>query len=69
MWVKNNWLSNSSAGDNGIYVGKQVCVFLEQTVYSMATFPFPQLAELREKYTYNITPFPAAVKSIGRCVT
>ncbi|KAG7320331.1 hypothetical protein KOW79_016184 [Hemibagrus wyckioides] len=38
---------------------------LMQTVYSMATFPFPQLAELREKYTYNITPFPAAVKSIG----
>ncbi|NWJ05619.1 TBC30 protein, partial [Crypturellus undulatus] len=34
-----------------------------QTVYSMAQFPFPQLAELREKYTYNITPFPAAVKS------
>ncbi|TSK13217.1 TBC1 domain family member 30 [Bagarius yarrelli] len=38
---------------------------LMQTVYSMATFPFPQLAELREKYTYNITPFPAAVKSIS----
>ncbi|KAM4036112.1 TBC1 domain family member 30 isoform 2-T2 [Anomaloglossus baeobatrachus] len=36
---------------------------LMQTVYSMATFPFPQLAELREKYTYNITPFPAPVKS------
>lgn len=34
-----------------------------QTVYSMAQFPFPQLAELREKYTYNITPFPAPVKS------
>ncbi|XP_041873783.1 TBC1 domain family member 30 isoform X2 [Corvus hawaiiensis] len=36
---------------------------LMQTVYTMAQFPFPQLAELREKYTYNITPFPAAVKS------
>ncbi|KAM5170980.1 TBC1 domain family member 30 isoform 2-T2 [Mantella aurantiaca] len=36
---------------------------LMQTVYSMAPFPFPQLAELREKYTYNITPFPAPVKS------
>ncbi|XP_063111144.1 TBC1 domain family member 30 isoform X3 [Cavia porcellus] len=36
---------------------------LMQTVYSMAPFPFPQLAELREKYTYNITPFPAAVKA------
>ncbi|KFP25646.1 TBC1 domain family member 30, partial [Colius striatus] len=33
------------------------------TVYTMAQFPFPQLAELREKYTYNITPFPAAIKS------
>uniref|UniRef100_A0A8D0H7H6 TBC1 domain family member 30 n=1 Tax=Sphenodon punctatus TaxID=8508 RepID=A0A8D0H7H6_SPHPU len=42
---------------------------LMQTVYSMAQFPFPQLAELREKYTYNITPFPAAVKAgsgVGR---
>lgn len=29
----------------------------------MAVFPFPQLAELREKYTYNITPFPTSVKS------
>ncbi|XP_030301148.1 TBC1 domain family member 30 isoform X2 [Calypte anna] len=36
---------------------------LMQTVYTMAQFPFPQLSELREKYTYNITPFPAAVKS------
>ncbi|XP_025925815.1 TBC1 domain family member 30 isoform X2 [Apteryx rowi] len=36
---------------------------LMQSVYTMAQFPFPQLAELREKYTYNITPFPAAVKS------
>ncbi|XP_061495812.1 TBC1 domain family member 30 isoform X4 [Rhineura floridana] len=36
---------------------------LMQTVYSMAQFPFPQLTELREKYTYNITPFPASVKS------
>ncbi|KAM4523613.1 TBC1 domain family member 30 isoform 3-T3 [Fundulus diaphanus] len=36
---------------------------LLQEVYSMAVFPFPQLAELREKYTYNITPFPTSVKS------
>ncbi|GAB0176288.1 TBC1 domain family member 30 [Grus japonensis] len=36
---------------------------VNKTVYTMAQFPFPQLAELREKYTYNITPFPAAVKS------
>ncbi|KAJ8392231.1 hypothetical protein AAFF_G00077990 [Aldrovandia affinis] len=35
---------------------------LMQTVYAVAVFPFPQLAELREKYTYNITPFPASVK-------
>lgn len=39
-----------------------------QEVYSMAVFPFPQLAELREKYTYNITPFPTSVKSNGRFV-
>ncbi|KAK7810576.1 hypothetical protein U0070_022048, partial [Myodes glareolus] len=38
---------------------------LMQTVYSMAPFPFPQLAELREKYTYNITPFPATVKPMS----
>ncbi|XP_054876733.1 TBC1 domain family member 30 isoform X4 [Poeciliopsis prolifica] len=35
---------------------------LMQDVYSMAPFPFPQLAELREKYTYNITPFPTAAQ-------
>ncbi|KAK1790505.1 hypothetical protein P4O66_014390, partial [Electrophorus voltai] len=41
---------------------------LMQTVYSMAVFPLPQLTELREKYTYNITPFPAPVKANGsRC--
>lgn len=34
----------------------------------MAVFPFPQLAELREKYTYNITPFPTSVRSNGRFV-
>uniref|UniRef100_A0A3Q3GF30 TBC1 domain family member 30 n=1 Tax=Labrus bergylta TaxID=56723 RepID=A0A3Q3GF30_9LABR len=39
---------------------------LMQEVYSIAVFPFPQLAELREKYTYNITPFPTSVKSNGR---
>ncbi|XP_066114458.1 TBC1 domain family member 30 isoform X4 [Saccopteryx bilineata] len=33
-----------------------------KTVYSMGPFPFPQMAELREKYTYNITPFPVTVK-------
>ncbi len=30
---------------------------LLQRVYAMAPFPFPNLADLREKYTYNITPF------------
>ncbi|XP_072309836.1 TBC1 domain family member 30 isoform X2 [Eucyclogobius newberryi] len=38
---------------------------LMHEVYAMAVFPFPQLAELREKYTYNITPFPTSVKSNG----
>ncbi|XP_061662150.1 TBC1 domain family member 30 isoform X2 [Syngnathoides biaculeatus] len=38
---------------------------LIQEVYGMAAFPFPQLAELREKYTYNITPFPTSVKPSG----
>ncbi|XP_068611406.1 TBC1 domain family member 30 [Brachionichthys hirsutus] len=38
---------------------------LMQEVYAVAAFPFPQLAELREKYTYNITPFPTSVKSGG----
>ncbi len=32
-----------------------------QTIYSIAPFPHPQLNELREKYTYNITPFTAAM--------
>lgn len=35
----------------------------------MAPFPFPQLAELREKYTYNITPFPAPVRANSRYKT
>uniref|UniRef100_A0A8C5BZF0 Rab-GAP TBC domain-containing protein n=1 Tax=Gadus morhua TaxID=8049 RepID=A0A8C5BZF0_GADMO len=39
---------------------------LMQEVYSMAVFPFPQLAELREKYTYNITPFPTSGRSNSR---
>ncbi|ROT78187.1 TBC1 domain family member 30 [Penaeus vannamei] len=30
---------------------------LVQTVVGMAPFPFPGLAELRDKYTYNITPW------------
>ena len=35
-----------------------------QRIYSMAPFPLPSLAELREKYTYNITPFSASVKPV-----
>uniref|UniRef100_T1J0F6 TBC1 domain family member 30 n=1 Tax=Strigamia maritima TaxID=126957 RepID=T1J0F6_STRMM len=35
--------------------------YLIKTVCCMAPFPFPQLAELRDKYTYNITPFSAAL--------
>ncbi|XP_061770100.1 TBC1 domain family member 30 isoform X2 [Nerophis ophidion] len=38
---------------------------LIQEVYGLAAFPFPQLAELREKYTYNITPFPTSVRPSG----
>ena len=29
----------------------------------MAPFPLPQLNELREKYTFNITPFSAALNA------
>ena len=35
-------------------------------IYGMASFPFPQLMELREKYTYNITPFSAAMSTGGQ---
>jgi hypothetical protein len=40
-----------------------LCVAI-QRIYSMAPFPLPSLAELREKYTYNITPFSASVKPV-----
>ncbi|XP_068714618.1 TBC1 domain family member 30-like [Montipora foliosa] len=33
------------------------CQTLMQEVYSLAPFPLPSLAELREQYTYNINPF------------
>ena len=32
----------------------------------MAPFPFPGLAELRDKYTYNITPWTQSVSSVAR---
>ncbi|XP_064488369.1 TBC1 domain family member 30-like [Ornithodoros turicata] len=34
---------------------------LVHTICSMAPFPFPQLAELRDRYTYNIRPLPSAL--------
>ena len=34
-------------------------------IYSQSVFPMPHLDELREKYTYNITPFSSAM-STGR---
>ncbi|XP_064632060.1 TBC1 domain family member 30-like isoform X3 [Lineus longissimus] len=37
-----------------------------KNVYSIAPFPHPQVKELREKYTYNITPFTAAMSTGGR---
>lgn len=33
---------------------------LIKSIYSISPFPFPQLGELREKYTYNIRPFTGA---------
>ena len=32
---------------------------LTRLAYRVASFPFPHLNQLREKYTYNITPFAA----------
>ena len=39
------------------------CDEIVQSVYSMAPIPLPKLAELREKFMYDITPFNAAVNS------
>uniref|UniRef100_G3Q9I0 TBC1 domain family member 30 n=1 Tax=Gasterosteus aculeatus aculeatus TaxID=481459 RepID=G3Q9I0_GASAC len=39
---------------------------LMQEVYSMAVFPFPQLAELREKYTTTSPRSPAPSNSTGK---
>jgi len=41
---------------------------LMKMVYAMAPFPYPQLTELREKYTYNITPFSQAAMN-GSTIT
>ncbi|XP_041350161.1 TBC1 domain family member 30-like [Gigantopelta aegis] len=40
---------------NGDYVIK--------SIYSLSPFPFPQIKELREKYTYNIRPFTNTASS------
>lgn len=46
--------------------GKFICADeLMKTVYKIATFPFPRLKELREKYKYNITPFVADSDNSG----
>lgn len=46
--------------------GKFICADeLMKTVYKIATFPFPRLKELREKYKYNITPFAADSDNSG----
>ncbi|XP_074645749.1 TBC1 domain family member 30-like [Tubulanus polymorphus] len=37
-----------------------------KAVYSIAAFPMPQIRELREKYTYDITPFTAAMSEGAR---
>nr|XP_045584462.1 mucin-17-like [Procambarus clarkii] len=39
---------------------------LVQTVVGIAPFPFPGLAELRDKYTYNITPWTQSVSSVAK---
>ncbi|MPD04827.1 TBC1 domain family member 30 [Portunus trituberculatus] len=36
------------------------------TVVGMAPFPFPGLADLRDKYTYNITPWTQSVSSVAK---
>ncbi|XP_069958226.1 serine-rich adhesin for platelets isoform X2 [Cherax quadricarinatus] len=39
---------------------------LVQMVVGIAPFPFPGLAELRDKYTYNITPWTQSVSSVAK---
>ncbi|KAK3861678.1 hypothetical protein Pcinc_032385, partial [Petrolisthes cinctipes] len=39
---------------------------LVQKVVGMAPFPFPGLADLRDKYTYNITPWTQSVSSVAK---
>lgn len=46
--------------------GLMDCNELVQTIVSMASFPFPQLQELREKYTFDIRPFAHNTTSAHR---
>ncbi|GAB1606315.1 uncharacterized protein LOC115223845 isoform X2, partial [Argonauta hians] len=39
---------------------------LIKAIYSISPFPFPQLSELREKYTYNIRPFSGTAPPGGK---
>ncbi|XP_014677057.1 PREDICTED: TBC1 domain family member 30-like isoform X2 [Priapulus caudatus] len=41
------------------------CKDLLAEIYSMAPFPFPEVTELREKYTYNITPLHSTAKRVN----
>ena len=51
---------------SGISIGSLKIYFSNfKAVYGVAPFPHPQLSEFREKYTYNITPFTAAM-SVGK---
>ncbi|MGH0118827.1 UNVERIFIED_CONTAM: hypothetical protein FKN15_056214 [Acipenser sinensis] len=62
IWAKlGERIENCQSSDE--FYSMMGCLAQEaEMVYSMAVFPFPHLAELREKYTYNITPFPAPGK-------
>ena len=44
-----------------IKVFKQMLSFLLQNLVEIATFPFTEVSELREKYTYNITPWSLGI--------
>ncbi|KAK3578758.1 hypothetical protein CHS0354_035662 [Potamilus streckersoni] len=37
-----------------------------KNIYSLVPFPFPQLIELREKYTYNIRPFTSSTTTSSK---
>uniref|UniRef100_A0A914W0D4 Rab-GAP TBC domain-containing protein n=1 Tax=Plectus sambesii TaxID=2011161 RepID=A0A914W0D4_9BILA len=42
---------------------------LMQVVYTMAEFPYPGVAELRERYTWNIQPFSSTFKLLRQQVS